>query len=64
MMRLLSILTAALAGLLFFRPHNGVLHALLWIPKLLVAALAPLLALLGGLWALVGLRRKDWLIIG
>ncbi len=64
LIRSLSLMTAALAGLLIFRPRNGVLHALLWIPKLLVAALAPLLALAGGFWTVVGVRRKDWWIIG
>lgn len=64
MLRLLSLLTAALTGLLFFRPRNGALHAFLWLPKLLVTALAPVLALVGGLWALIGLRRKDLLIVG
>ncbi len=63
-MRKLSLFLTLLAATSLVNLRNGPLHFLLWLPKLLATALSPLLALASGLLALVGLRRRDWLLVG
>lgn len=60
--RFISLLTTLFTGLILVHPRYGAWQALLWGPKLLASALAPHLALLGGLFSLVGIRRRDWLL--
>jgi hypothetical protein len=60
--RFFSLITTIFTSLILFPPHDGALQALLWGPKLLASALSPQLALLGGLFGVVGIRRKDWLV--
>lgn len=62
--RLISLIMALLTGLLLLNPGHGRSHALVWIPKLIVAAFSPLLALLGGISTLTGLLGKDPLLTG
>ena len=62
LVRIFSLLTTLLTSLILFHPQDGALQALLWGPKLFASALAPLLALLGSLFSLVGIRRRDWLV--
>jgi acetyl esterase/lipase len=62
MKTLLSILTyvSALWSLVpFWRPARRGAVVLLWLPKLLAGALAPILGLLGALGASLGLARRD-----
>ena len=57
--RILSYLSVFLSGLTLIRPKRGWVAAVLEMPKLLVGAWSPFLALAGGLGALIGLARKD-----
>jgi acetyl esterase/lipase len=57
--RLLSYLSALLALPLLLHPRGGWGAVLLWLPKLLAAALSPWTAIAGGLGALAGARRGD-----
>jgi acetyl esterase/lipase len=63
-MRYLSFFLTLLAATSLVSPRNGPLHFLLWVPKLLATALAPLLALASFLLTLLGGRRRDWLLTG
>ncbi|MFO7540183.1 MAG: alpha/beta hydrolase [Chloroflexota bacterium] len=63
-MRYLSFLLTLLAASSLVNPRNGPLHFLLWAPKLLATALAPLLALASFLLTLLGWRRRDWVLTG
>ena len=58
-MKFLSYLSAFLGVLTLIRLKPGRAAIWLWGPKLLTGALAPFLALAGGLGALLGLARKD-----
>ena len=62
--RLFALLTLLFAGLIYFNSKDGPLQALLWGPKLVAAALAPQVALLGMLQTILGIRRKDGLLVG
>lgn len=62
--RFISLITTIFISLILIHPRDGALQALLWGPKLFASALSPLLALLTGLFSLVGLRRRDWLVAG
>jgi acetyl esterase/lipase len=64
LIRIFSLAVALVTSLIVFNPRDGRQHALVWIPKLIVAAFSPLLALLGGISALAGLLRKDPLSLG
>lgn len=59
--RILSYLSAFLSGLTLIRLTKalGVLAGVLAIPKLLAGALAPFLAIMGGLGGVIGLARRD-----
>jgi acetyl esterase/lipase len=63
-MRYLSFFLTLLAATSLASPRNGPLHFLLWVPKLLATALAPLLALASFLLTLLGGQRRDWLLTG
>ena len=61
-LRLVALATAAAGALTLADLRGRTSGILLWAPKLLNSALAPLLAALGALLALLGLRRRDpWL---
>ena len=62
--RLFSVFIALLTALTLYYPKTGGIHAVVWIPKLISCALAPLLTLLNGINALVGFVCKDILLIG
>ncbi len=62
-MRLFAIVLAFLTALLRFNPRSGALHIALWLAKLLAAALALPLALLNGGMALLGIKRRDWVLL-
>jgi acetyl esterase/lipase len=60
--RLLAVANAAAGALTLADLRGHTSGILLWAPKLLNSALAPLLAVLGALLAVLGLRRRDpWL---
>lgn len=58
--RALGALSVVLSSLPLLRFRNGLLSAALWFPRVAASAWSPLLALAGGLAALVGVLRKDW----
>ena len=60
--RIISLFTTLFTSLILLHPQDGAWQALLWGPKLLASALAPHLALVGGLFSLIGIRRRDWLL--
>lgn len=63
-LRLMALANAA-AGVLTLADLRGhTLAILLWAPKLVESAVAPWLALAGGLWAVLGWRRRDPLLVG
>ncbi len=62
--RIISLLTTLFASLILFHPKDGALQLLLWGPKLFASALAPLLVILGGVFAALGFKRRDWLLAG
>lgn len=64
MLRLFSLILGFLAALLPFNPTGRTSGILLWAPKLLAGALAPLIALLGALLGALGLRKRDPLAVG
>jgi acetyl esterase/lipase len=59
MMRLIALLTALAGALTLVDLRGHTSGILLWAPKLLESAVAPWLALTGGLLAALGLRRRD-----
>lgn len=64
---LLSILTyyyALLSIVPFLRPKNRSVGILLWAPKLFAGALSPIIGLICGLGAVLGLTRRDWKLAG
>jgi acetyl esterase/lipase len=60
----LTYLSALLASVPFFKSDNLTVRALLWPFKILAGALAPVLGLVSGLGALLGLARRDWKLAG
>lgn len=58
-LKALSALLALFSTMSLSNPQDGPTHALIWSPKLLAAALAPLLAMLNIVAILLGLRRRD-----
>ena len=58
--RVLGALSVVCSSLPLLRFRNGLLSAALWFPSVAASAWSPLLALAGGLAALVGVLRKDW----
>ncbi len=64
LLRLLAVITALASALTLADLRGRTLGILLWAPKLLAGALAPLLALAGVGLAASGLRRRDPLVAG
>ncbi len=62
-MRLFALVVAAIAHSVLLNPRSGLLHFLLWLPKLLADALSPVLAFWSAFVGLVGLKRHDWLLL-
>jgi acetyl esterase/lipase len=60
MLRLSTYLAALLSVVPFMRPTKQAATVLLWPFKLLIGALSPVLALVGGIGAVAGLLRRDW----
>jgi acetyl esterase/lipase len=60
--RIISLITILFSSLILLHPNDGAMQGLLWGPKLFASALSPLLALLGGLFSVIGFRRRDWLL--
>lgn len=58
--KILAYLSAILGTLLFIRPRDRALNILIWLPKLIAGALAPIMGFAGALGTLLGLMRKDW----
>jgi len=63
-MKLLSILISVLTIILYHRPRTSIAAVMLWVPKLLSGAFAPVQALLGGIIGLYGFVKRDWLLFG
>ena len=59
--RRIGALAAGLSALTL-APFN--VHPLLWIAKMVAGAITPILAVVGGLGAIVGLARRDWRTTG
>jgi len=64
LLRLLAVTTALASALTLADLRGRTLGILLWAPKLLAGALAPLLAIAGGALTACGLRRRDPLVLG
>lgn len=62
-MRLFALVVAVIAHSILPNPHNGLLHFLLWLPKLLADALSPLLVIWNFFVGIMGLKRRDWLLV-
>jgi hypothetical protein len=63
MINILKVLTyiSAYSGLLpFLKPKDRSLKTLIWPPKLMAGAFAPIHAVICGIGTLVGLIRRDW----
>ncbi len=62
-MRAFAYVIALFSSLLLIDPKIGLWRGLLWIPKLMMAALAPFTAVLGGISIILGILRRDkWTI--
>jgi acetyl esterase/lipase len=59
-LKFLAYLSAINGILLFIRPRDTALNTLLWFPKMIAAALSPVLGIGGLLGMLVGLVKRDW----
>jgi acetyl esterase/lipase len=64
LLAILTILSALLGAVPFLRPRSRGGQVLIWLPKLLGGALAPISGLIGALGALVALARRDWKLAG
>lgn len=61
LIRLSSLATALFAALILFNPKDGALQGLVWGPKLLASALAPLVAIVGSWHVVWGVKYRAWL---
>ncbi len=59
-LKFLAYLSALSGFLLFIRPRDTAVNTLIWIPKMIGAAISPVLGIAGLLGALVGLVKRDW----
>jgi acetyl esterase/lipase len=57
---ILAFISAINGVLLFIRPKDTSLNLLLWFPKMMAAALSPVIAISGALYALIGFLKRDW----
>jgi len=48
----------------FLRPKDRPIGILLWVPKLFAGALSPIIGIICGLGAILGLTRKNWKLAG
>jgi acetyl esterase/lipase len=64
LLAIVALLSALLSAVPLFRPRSAGRQALIWLPKLLGGALAPISGLIGALAALVGLVHRDWALAG
>ena len=60
--RVISLFTTLLVCLILVQPKDAVVQAMLWGPKLYASALSPQIGLLSGLFAVLGLKRRDWFL--
>lgn len=58
-LRFLALLSVINALLIFIRPGDRAIKLLIWFPKMIAAALSPLLVVTGLLSALLGITKKD-----
>jgi acetyl esterase/lipase len=63
-LKILTYLTALLSIATLLKPTDTSTKVFFWVPKLLGAALSPILGLISGLGALSGLIRGDWKLAG
>lgn len=57
-------LSALLSIVSFLKPKQRTAATLLWLPKLMAGALSPILGIVGGIGAVLGLARRDWKLAG
>lgn len=57
-------LSALLSIVPFLKPKQRTAATLLWLPKLMAGALSPILGIVGGIGAVLGLARRDWKLAG
>jgi acetyl esterase/lipase len=57
---ILAFISALNGVLLFIRPKDTSLNLFLWFPKMMAAALSPVIAISGALYALIGFLKRDW----
>ncbi len=60
LLKFLAYISAINGILLFIRPKDTALNTLIWIPKMIGAAISPLLGIAGLIGSLVGLLSRDW----
>lgn len=63
-LKILTYLSALLSLLTLLKPVDTSIRVLLWVPKLLGGALAPILGTISGLGTLTGFIRHDWKLAG
>src|SRR5688572_15161920 len=61
--RIASLLITLFASFILYDSKDGVIQGILWGPKLLASALSPVLACLSVIYTLLGLKRRDWLLV-
>ena len=59
-LKFLAYLSAVNGILLFIRPRDTAFNTLIWIPKMIGAAISPVLGIAGLLGMLLGLVKRDW----
>ena len=59
-LKFLAYLSAVSGILLFIRPRDTAFNTLIWLPKMIAAAISPVLGIAGLLGMLLGLVKRDW----
>ncbi len=62
--RIFGFLLSAFSFVLFYRPRSTLFGIALWTPKLIVGALAPILAVANTSLAIYGYLKRDWGLMG